>query len=116
METLKQRLEEQKKRHEGGSKMIGTGGARRPSAQWGYNPEGRAHRPGQEPPWQGREGSGTSANTRNLDDSVELGHAQHQGGAFAACANGARQGAEVELDLPGTIKDTANKGLSRPEG
>ena len=39
METLKQRLEEQKKRHEGGSKMIGTGGTS-PFGAMGYNPEG----------------------------------------------------------------------------
>ena len=39
METLKQRLEEQKKRHQGGNKWIGTGGTS-PFGAYGYNPEG----------------------------------------------------------------------------
>jgi uncharacterized protein len=44
METLKKRLEEQKGRHQGGSKWIGTAGTS-PFGAYGYNPEGRAHRP-----------------------------------------------------------------------
>ena len=71
METLRKRLEEQKERHEGGSKWIGTGGTS-PFGAYGYNPEGI--RIGQEGSrhrravkvWDKRE-------FRNLDDSVELG-------------------------------------------
>src|ERR1043166_7479315 len=71
METLRQRLEEQKKRHEGGSKMIGTGGTS-PFGAMGYNPEGV--RIGQD---KGRHGRAVKVwdkrEYKNLDDSVELG-------------------------------------------
>ncbi|HEY0052128.1 MAG TPA: VWA domain-containing protein, partial [Caulobacteraceae bacterium] len=71
METLRQRLEEQKGRHAGGSKWIGTGGTS-PFGSGGYNPEGvRIGNQGQRQGravkvWEKRE-------YRNLDDSVELG-------------------------------------------
>ena len=107
METLKQRLEEQKKRHEGGSKMIGTGGTS-PFGAMGYNPEGV--RIGQD---KGRHGKAVKVwdkrEYKNLDDSVELG-TRNIKIALRRLRKWARQGAEVELDLPGTIKDTANKG------
>jgi uncharacterized protein with von Willebrand factor type A (vWA) domain len=107
METLKQRLEEQKKRHEGGSKMIGTGGTS-PYGAMGYNPEGV--RIGQD---KGRHGKAVKVwdkrEYKNLDDSVELG-TRNIKVALRRLRKWARQGAEVELDLPGTIHDTANKG------
>jgi uncharacterized protein with von Willebrand factor type A (vWA) domain len=107
METLKQRLEEQKKRHEGGSKMIGTGGTS-PFGAMGYNPEGV--RIGQD---KGRHGKAVKVwdkrEYKNLDDSVELG-TRNIKVALRRLRKWARQGAEVELDLPGTIKDTASKG------
>jgi uncharacterized protein with von Willebrand factor type A (vWA) domain len=107
METLKQRLEEQKKRHEGGSKMIGTGGTS-PFGAMGYNPEGV--RIGQD---KGRHGKAVKVwdkrEYKNLDDTVELG-TRNIKVALRRLRKWARQGAEVELDLPGTIKDTANKG------
>jgi uncharacterized protein len=107
METLKQRLEEQKKRHEGGNKMIGTGGTS-PFGNNGYNPEGV--RIGQD---KGRHGKAVKVwdkrEYKNLDDSVELG-TRNIKVALRRLRKWARQGAEVELDLPGTIKDTANKG------
>ncbi|MGD0141681.1 MAG: VWA domain-containing protein [Rhizomicrobium sp.] len=107
METLKQRLEEQKKRHEGGSKMIGTGGTS-PFGAMGYNPEGV--RIGQD---KGRHGKAVKVwdkrEYKNLDDSVELG-TRNIKVALRRLRKWARQGAEVELDLPGTIHDTANKG------
>ena len=107
METLKQRLEEQKKRHEGGSKMIGTGGTS-PFGANGYNPEGV--RIGQD---KSRHGNAVKVwdkrEYKNLDDSVELG-TRNIKVALRRLRKWARQGAEVELDLPGTIKDTANKG------
>src|SRR3546814_3202003 len=70
METLKQRLEEQKERHEGGNKWVGTGGTS-PFGHGGYNPEGvRIGGPGGQKKavkvWEKRD-------FRNLDDTVELG-------------------------------------------
>jgi len=107
METLKQRLEEQKKRHEGGNKMIGSGGTS-PFGNSGYNPEGV--RIGQD---KSRHGKAVKVwdqrEYKNLDDSVELG-TRNIKVALRRLRKWARQGAEVELDLPGTIQDTANKG------
>ncbi|HLY05039.1 MAG TPA: VWA domain-containing protein [Rhizomicrobium sp.] len=107
METLKKRLEEQKKRHEGGSKMIGTAGTS-PFGAMGYNPEGV--RIGQE---KGRHGRAVKVwdrrEYRNLDDSLELG-TRNIKVALRRLRKWARTGAEVELDLPGTIRETANKG------
>src|SRR6185437_13815673 len=86
METLKERLEEQKKRHEGGNKMIGSGGTS-PFGNSGYNPEGV--RIGQEvAPRQGREGVGPA----RIQESRRFGrtrHAQHQGGAAPSAQMGA---------------------------
>ena len=71
METLKERLAEQEKRHEGGSKMIGTGGTS-PFGAYGYNPEGI--RIGQD---GGRHGKAVKVwderQFKNLDDSIEIG-------------------------------------------
>jgi uncharacterized protein len=107
METLKQRLEEQKKRHEGGSKMIGTGGTS-PFGANGYNPEGV--RIGQD---KSRHGKAVKVwdkrEYKNLDDSVELG-TRNIKVALRRLRKWARQGAETELDIDGTIQDTANKG------
>src|ERR1700744_4196926 len=107
METLKERLEEQKKRHEGGNKMIGSGGTS-PFGNSGYNPEGV--RIGQD---KGRHGKAVKVwdkrEYKNLDDSVELG-TRNIKVALRRLRKWARQGAETELDLPGTIKNTANKG------
>ena len=107
METLKKRLEEQKKRHEGGSKMIGTAGTS-PFGAMGYSPEGV--RIGQE---KGRHGSAVKVWDRreykNLDDTVELG-TRNIKLALRRLRKWARTGAEVELDLPGTIRESANKG------
>ena len=107
METLKKRLKEQKKRHEGGSKMIGTAGTS-PFGAWGYNPEGV--RIGQD---RGRHGRAVKVWDRreykNLDDTVELG-TRNIKVALRRLRKWARTGAELELDLPGTIRETANKG------
>ncbi|HEX3663936.1 MAG TPA: VWA domain-containing protein [Rhizomicrobium sp.] len=107
METLKKRLEEQKKRHDGGSKMIGTAGTS-PFGAMGYNPEGV--RIGQN---KGRHGRAVKVWDRreykNLDDSVELG-TRNIKVALRRLRKWARSGAEVELDLPATIRETANKG------
>jgi uncharacterized protein len=109
METLKQRLEEQKARHQGGSKWIGTGGTS-PFGADGYNPEGV--RIGQDGSrnrravkvWDKREFA-------NLDDSVELG-TRNVKLALRRLRRFARQGAADQLDLEGTIDSTArNAGL-----
>jgi len=116
METLRQRLEEQKDRHQGGSKWIGTAGTS-PFGAYGYNPEGV--RVGQKESrnqkavkvWDKRE-------FRNLDDSVELG-TRNIKVALKRLRNWARDGAEEELDLDGTIRATAEQGWldvkTRPE-
>src|SRR5437879_907523 len=107
METLKQRLEEQKKRHEKGNRMIGTGGTS-PFGANGYNPEGV--RIGQN---KSRHGKAVKVwdkrEYKNLDDTVELG-TRNIKVALRRLRKWAREGAEVELDVPGTIKDTATKG------
>src|SRR5213080_3089185 len=104
METLKKRLEEQKGRHQGGGKWIGTAGTS-PFGAYGYNPEGV--RIGQDKSrnrsavkvWDARE-------YRNLDDSVELG-TRNIKVALRRLRKFAREGAPVELDLDTTIDKTA---------
>jgi uncharacterized protein with von Willebrand factor type A (vWA) domain len=107
METLKQRLEEQKKRHEGGNKMIGTAGTS-PFGANGYNPEGV--RIGQK---EGRHGKAVKVwdkrEYKNLDDQVELG-TRNIKVALRRLRKFAREGAPTELDLDDTIKSTAHHG------
>lgn len=116
METLKQRLEEQKKRHEGGNKWIGTGGTS-PFGANGYNPEGvrigqdkSRHRRATKV-WDKRE-------FKNLDDSVEIG-TRNIKVALRRLRKWARDGAPDELDLNTTIRNTARQGYldlaMRPE-
>lgn len=116
METLKERLKEQEGRHQGGNKWIGTGGTS-PFGAYGYNPEGV--RIGQKESrhqravkvWDKRE-------FRNLDGDVELG-TRNIKVALKRLRRWARDGAEEELDLPGTIQSTAEHGYidvkTRPE-
>jgi uncharacterized protein len=116
METLKKRLEEQKGRHQGGSKWIGTAGTS-PFGAYGYNPEGV--RIGQHESrnrravkvWDKRE-------FRNFDDTVELG-TRNIKVALKRLRRWVREGADEELDLPGTIHATAEHGYldvqTRPE-
>ena len=106
METLKQRLEEQKGRHEGGNKWVGTGGTS-PFGHGGYNPEGvRVGGPGKQgravKVWEKRE-------YRNLDDQVELG-TRNIKVALRRLRRFARQGAPDELDMDATIDGTARQG------
>jgi uncharacterized protein len=104
METLRQRLEEQKERHEGGSKWIGTRGTS-PFGAYGYNPEGvRIGQAGSRnrsavKVWDRRE-------FRNLDDTVELG-TRNIKVALRRLRRFAREGAPEELDLDDTIRSTA---------
>jgi len=116
LETLKQRLAEQKGRHQGGNKWIGTAGTS-PFGAYGYNPEGV--RIGQAESrhqravkvWDKRE-------FRNLDDQVELG-TRNIKVALRRLRKWARDGAQDELDLDGTIRATAEHGWldvqTRPE-
>lgn len=104
METLQKRLEEQKERHQGGNKWIGTAG-RSPFGAYGYNPEGvrigqksSRHRKAVKV-WDKREFA-------NLDDSVELG-TRNIKIALRRLRQWARQGAPDQLDLDDTIRSTA---------
>jgi uncharacterized protein with von Willebrand factor type A (vWA) domain len=116
METLAERLREQKERHEGGDKWIGTGGTS-PFGANGYHPEGV--RIGQD---KGRHGRAVKVwdkrEYKNLDDNVELG-TRNIKVALRRLRRFARQGAPDELDLDGTIRQTARQGyldiLMRPE-
>ena len=105
METLKKRFEEQKERHEGGNKWIGTGGTS-PFGHGGYNPQGvRIGGPGRNRSavkvWEQRA-------YRDYDDTQELG-TRNIKMAMRRLRKFARQGGELELelDLPDTIRSTA---------
>ena len=109
MEEFKKRMEEQKKRHQGGNKWVGTGGTS-PFGAYGYNPEGI--RIGQQ---EGRSGRAVKVwdrrNYRDLDDSVELG-TRNLKLALRRLRKFARTGTAEELDLDDTISSTAkNAGL-----
>ena len=105
MDTLRQRLAEQQRRHQGGKKWIGTGGTS-PFGAHGYNPEGIRIGPKSQgnrtavKVWDKRE-------FRNLDDTIELG-TRNIKLALRRLRQFARQGAELELDLPGTVRSTAH--------
>ncbi|MFN3349273.1 vWA domain-containing protein [Pseudorhodoplanes sp.] len=115
LETLKKRLEEQKGRHQGGSKWIGTGGTS-PFGNSGYNPEGiriggeSRHRRAVKV-WDKRE-------FKDFDDDVEVG-TRNIKVALRRLRKFARTGSADELDLDGTVKGTAHKGYldihMRPE-
>ena len=102
-----QRLEEQKERHAGGNKWIGTGGTS-PFGAYGYNPAGV--RIGQKESrhrraikvWDKRE-------FKDLDETVEIG-TRNIKVALRRLRSFARTGAAEELDLAGTIRGTAEKG------
>ncbi len=107
METLKKRLEEQKERHQGGSKWIGTAGTS-PFGAHGFNPEGvRAGQDG------GRNRSAVKVWDKrefaNLDDKVELG-TRNIKMALRRLRRFARRGAPDELALADTIDATARSG------
>ncbi|MFN3145938.1 MAG: vWA domain-containing protein [Paracoccaceae bacterium] len=116
MDTLRERLKEQEGRHQGGSKWIGTAGTS-PFGAYGYNPEGV--RIGQSESrhqravkvWDKRE-------FRDFDDTVEIG-TRNIKVALKRLRRWARDGADEELDLSGTIRATAEHGYldvkTRPE-
>jgi hypothetical protein len=108
IEEFKKRLEEQKKRHEGGNKWVGTNGAS-PFGHGGFNPEGiRIGGPG---------GKGTAVKVwderqyQDLDDSVQIG-TRNIKVALRRLRKFAREGSADQLDLDDTIRSTArNAGL-----
>ncbi|MFD2175360.1 vWA domain-containing protein [Rhodobacter lacus] len=116
MDTLRDRLKEQQGRHQGGNKWIGTAGTS-PFGAYGYNPEGV--RIGQEESrhrravkvWDKRD-------FRDFDDTVALG-TRNIKVALKRLRQWARHGAQEELDLPGTIRASAEAGYidvkTRPE-
>ena len=115
MDTLKKRLEEQEKRHQGGNKWIGTNGTS-PFGHSGYNPEGvriggKSTHGRAVKVWEQRE-------FRNLDSTRELG-TRNIKVALRRLRRFAREGAADELDLDATIRGTARQGFldirMRPE-
>ncbi len=116
METLKKRLEEQKKRHQGGNKWIGTAGTS-PFGAYGFNPEGVRI---------GQQGSRHQKAVKvwdkrvfkNLDENTEIG-SRSMKIALKRLRIWARHGLDEELDLDNTITSTARSGFlnikTRPE-
>ena len=107
MKMLEERLREQHKKHQGGNRMIGTGGTS-PFGAYGDHPEGvRIGGPGRKRSavkvWEQRQ-------YRNLDDEQILGSRQMQM-ALRRLRKFARQGAAEELDIDGTIRETAKQGI-----
>ena len=106
METLKQRIEEQEKRHQGGNKWVGTGGTS-PYGNSGYNPEGvriggeSKHKRALKV-WEKRE-------FQNLDNTRELG-TRNIKIALRRLRRFAREGNPDELDIDATIDGTARQG------
>ena len=116
MDTLRKRLEEQKGRHQGGSKWVGTAGTS-PFGAYGYNPEGV--RIGQaESRHQRAVKVWDKRSFKNLDGDVELG-TRNIKVALKRLRKWARDGAQEELDLDATIRKTAENGYidvqTRPE-
>ena len=104
METLKKRFEEQKERHEGGNKMIGTGGTS-PFGAYGYNPQGirigqdKSRNKSAVKVWDQRQ-------FKDYDDTLELG-TRNIKVALRRLRRFAREGSAEELDLDDTIRSTA---------
>ena len=116
METLKKRLKEQKKRHQGGNKWVGTAGTS-PFGAYGYNPEGI--RIGQQ---ESRHQKAVKVWDKrifkNLDEDTEIG-SRSMKIALKRLRIWARNGLDDELDLDNTISSTARSGFlnikTRPE-
>ncbi len=106
MDTLKQRLEEQHERHQGGNKWIGTGGTS-PFGNSGYNPEGV--RIGGESTHKRAVKVWDQRGFRNLDSTRELG-TRNIKVALRRLRRFAREGAADELDLDATVEGTARQG------
>ena len=107
IETLRKRLKEQKKRHQGGNKWIGTLGTS-PFGAYGYNPEGI--RMGQD---ESRHRKAVKVWDKrcfkNFDDTNQLDNRSFQV-ALKKLRQWARTGLDDEFDIDETIKDTAKNG------
>lgn len=106
MEEFRKRLEEQKERHQGGNRWIGTGGTS-PFGAFGANPEGvrvggSSRNKRAVKVWEKRE-------FRNLDDSIELG-IRNIKVALRRLRRFTRTGVAEILDIDDTIRSTAHKG------
>ena len=107
METLRQRLAEQKGRHQGGSKWIGTGGTS-PFGAYGDHPQGvrigqdKSRRGSAAKVWDKREFKDFAGDEALGPRNIRI--------ALRRLRRFAREGAEDELDLDGTIRSTADKG------
>ena len=116
METLKKRLEEQKKRHQGGNKWIGTAGTS-PFGAYGFNPEG-VRIGQQESRHQKAVKVWDKRIFKNLDEDTEIG-SRSMKIALKRLRIWARNGLDEELDLDSTIASTARSGFlnikTRPE-
>ena len=106
METLRQRLAEQKGRHQGGSKWIGTAGTS-PFGAYGYNPEGVRIGQDESRNNRARSRSGTSASSAISTTRVELG-TRNIKLALRRCASSRARAPADELDLDDTIRSTAH--------
>ena len=107
MKALEERLKEQKERHQGGSKWVGTGGSS-PFGAYGDHPEGvrvggESRKRSAVKVWEQRK-------YRDLDDDKQLGTRQLQM-ALRNLRQFARTGSADELDIKETIKRTAQKGV-----
>ncbi|MUG32249.1 vWA domain-containing protein [Psychrobacter sanguinis] len=107
MKALEERLKEQKERHQGGSKWVGTGGSS-PFGAYGDHPEGvrvggESRKRSAVKVWEQRK-------YRDLDDDKLLGTRQLQM-ALRNLRQFARTGSADELDIKETIKRTAKKGV-----
>ena len=108
LKTLKQRLKDQKKRHQGGNKWIGTSGTS-PFGAYGYNPEGI--RIGQD---KRRHGKAIKVWDKRIfkdfDNTKEFNNRSFKV-ALKKLRQWARTGINQELDIEETISDTAKNGI-----
>ena len=108
LKTLKQRLKDQKKRHQGGNKWIGTSGTS-PFGAYGYNPEGI--RIGQH---KRRHGKAIKVWDKRIfkdfDNTKEFNNRSFKV-ALKKLRQWARTGINHELDIEETISDTAKNGI-----
>ena len=107
MQALEERLKEQKERHQGGNKWVGTGGSS-PFGAYGDHPEGvrvggESRKRSAVKIWEQRK-------YRDLDTDNQL-ETRSMQMALRKLRKFARDGAADELDIGSTIKKTAQKGM-----
>jgi hypothetical protein len=108
METFRKRREEQKKQHQGGNKWIGTGG-KSPFGSGGHNPEGvrvgeKGERQGKAVKvWEQRQYQALAGDVQLNTRNIKM--------ALRRLRLFTREGAEDEVDIDGTIQETARNGM-----